>query len=91
MQNNKNCFIIRVFYYILIGWQKKEEESMKARMALPSFIEGIARLLDFGHKLPEYDDITASYRADYIAISSDWSNVGRDIKHSMRNYSSEQK
>jgi hypothetical protein len=46
----------------------------------PSFIEGIARILDLGNTLNEYNYSQSEEEADSQAIASDWKAVGNDIK-----------
>lgn len=47
--------------------------------ARPSFLEGIARLLDFGNTLTEYNTSPSGEAADYYAMQSDWEMVGQDL------------
>jgi hypothetical protein len=51
--------------------------------ARPSFLEGIARVLDLGNTLREYNDSQSTAEADLIAIGTDWSAIGRDIENSI--------
>ena len=46
--------------------------------AKPSFIEGVARILDFGHTLDTYNDSVTGQQADYEAIRSDWLALSED-------------
>jgi hypothetical protein len=48
--------------------------------ARPSFLEGVARTLDLGGTLSEYNRSLTPAQADYIAIWSDWRVVGNDIR-----------
>lgn len=52
--------------------------------ARPSFIEGVARLVDFAGTLNEYNGSNASSQADTTAISSDWKVVGDDLRTAMK-------
>ncbi len=47
--------------------------------AAPSFVEGIARLVDFCGALDQYNSSTTSSKADSNAIASDWKVVGNDF------------
>ena len=49
--------------------------------ARPSFIEGVARIFDFGGTLNEYnyDQFSSGAEADAAAIASDWEAIGRDM------------
>ncbi|MDY6785229.1 MAG: hypothetical protein SW833_22230 [Cyanobacteriota bacterium] len=51
--------------------------------ARPSLLEGIARLLDIGGTLSEYN---TSEQADALAIYSDWLVVGDDLRKVLRSY-----
>lgn len=45
----------------------------------PSFTEGIARILDFGDTLTEYNRSTSAEQADAIAVAADWKAVIGDL------------
>lgn len=47
--------------------------------ARPSFLEGWARIFDFGGTLQEYNRSANEQAADYYAIAADWRAVGQDI------------
>jgi len=47
--------------------------------AQPSFLEGAARILDFGDTLTEYNVSVTPQQADYYALLSDWRAVGDAI------------
>ena len=47
--------------------------------AEPSFIEGMARVLDLGNTLNVYNESFSGEIADSTAISMDWAMVGKDI------------
>lgn len=47
--------------------------------ARPSFWEGIARLLDIGGTLNEYNYSSCERVADFRALQSDWEIVGEDL------------
>lgn len=45
----------------------------------PSFWGGMARVLDLGSTLKEFNYSSSPTRADYLALKSDWSAVGSDV------------
>jgi hypothetical protein len=45
----------------------------------PSFTEGMARILDFGDTLTEYNRSLSPEQADAIALNSDWRAVIEDL------------
>jgi len=51
--------------------------------AEPSFVEGIARILDFGGTLNQYNESPSGEVADEIAIRMDWAVVGHTIGNAM--------
>lgn len=51
--------------------------------ARPSFLEGVARVLDLGGTLNEYDTGRTGTEADALAIWSDWAAIGQDIRCAM--------
>jgi hypothetical protein len=59
--------------------------------AKPTFIDGIARILDFGSTLQEYNSCFFDEQADNIAMKLDWAMVGEDFRHAMRLISEEEK
>ena len=54
--------------------------------ANPSFISGMARVLDLGSTLNEYNYSAYPEKADYYAVNSDWRIVGSDIRTAMARY-----
>ena len=48
--------------------------------ARPSFWEGVARILDFGNVLTEYNKSLTPQQADALAMRADWVTVGEDIQ-----------
>ena len=50
-------------------------------MAGPSFTEGMARILDFGDTLTEYNRLLSAEQADAIAMEADWKAVADDLAH----------
>lgn len=57
--------------------------------ARPSFVDGMARILDFGLTMQDYNRSRTVTEADYIAISNDWQAVGKDIKTVLSRYEQE--
>jgi hypothetical protein len=47
--------------------------------ARPSFLEGLARTIDLGATLDEYNQSVSPEQADLIAIRNDWEIIGEDI------------
>lgn len=45
----------------------------------PTFTEGMARILDFGDTLTEYNRSTSAEQADMIALAADWQSVIDDL------------
>lgn len=54
--------------------------------ARPSFLEGMARVLDFGNTLTEYNTSVTPQQADAVAIAADWRAVGDDIRSAIREF-----
>lgn len=48
--------------------------------ARPSFVEGVARLLDFADTLDDYNYSPSPEAADFYAFANDWRAVGEDIR-----------
>jgi hypothetical protein len=48
--------------------------------ARPSFLEGVARLLDFGGTLNEYNRLDTPEDVDLVALRSDWEALGQDYR-----------
>lgn len=53
----------------------------------PSFLEGLARNLDLGNTLSEYNESVTGEQADAIAIGNDWAAIGLDILTSAERFS----
>ena len=58
--------------------------------ARPSLIEGAGRILDFGDTLTEYNRSPTGEIADYIALATDWKQVGGDLFAVIGNEAGEQ-
>ena len=54
--------------------------------ARPSFLEGIARVVDIGNTLQTYNDSDSEQEADTKALRHDWQIVGEDIRQSISQY-----
>jgi phosphosulfolactate synthase (CoM biosynthesis protein A) len=65
-------------------------ENYYSLFATPSFIGGMARTLDLGSTLTQYNTSPTPQQADYIAISSDWIYTGNDIKYAMGQFIKEE-
>jgi hypothetical protein len=48
--------------------------------ARPSFVEGVARVLDLGGTLNVYNISMTERQADFWAAYADWRGVGEDIR-----------
>ncbi len=48
--------------------------------ARPSFLEGVARVLDVGGGLTEFNKSLTIEEADLRAIAADWGAVGQDLR-----------
>ncbi len=57
-------------------------------LANPSFIEGMARVLDLGSNLGVFNDSKTSKAADTKAIRKDWEAIGEDICFGIKKYES---
>ena len=57
--------------------------------ANPSFLEGWARLFDFGDTLNEYNSSLSPKMADGIAMWLDWGVTGTDIAQAIANFAEE--
>lgn len=57
--------------------------------ARPSFWEGIARAIDLGGTLTQYNRAIDGNQADYLAMKADWMAVGNDLRTAMRTFESE--
>ena len=52
--------------------------------ARPSFLEGVARALDVGNTLTEYNSSITPEQADWLALQADWRIVGEDLRYSLK-------
>jgi hypothetical protein len=51
--------------------------------AVPSFLEGAARVLDLGGTMEKYNGSSAPESADARALAADWAAVGLDLRNAM--------
>lgn len=54
--------------------------------AQPSFLRGIAKILDLGSTGNIYNSSDSNAQADYRAIMSDWNMTGEDMQGAMDEY-----
>ena len=54
--------------------------------ARPSFIEGMARVIDLGATLQVYNESRTEKEADIKAIKKDWEAVGEDVANAVKGY-----
>jgi len=54
--------------------------------ATPSFLEGIARSIDIGDTLTEYNGSESGAAADLRALRSDWIAIGNDLRQAMSQF-----
>ena len=57
--------------------------------AAPSFLEGLARSIDIGDTLTEYNTSESGAEADTRALRSDWKAVGDDLRQAIAQYRTE--
>ncbi|HEX9990764.1 MAG TPA: hypothetical protein VGE45_20090 [Chloroflexia bacterium] len=58
--------------------------------AHPSFLSGLARALDIGGTLTEYNKSVSVHQADMLALRADWMAVGEDIRAALREIAKQQ-
>ena len=51
--------------------------------AQPSFLEGMARIVDFGNTLSEFNESLTPVQANNIALTTDWQAVFADVRLAM--------
>ena len=56
--------------------------------ANPSFITGMAKILDIGATFDVYNENITPKEADYRAILSDWYAVGDELRYALEEYKS---
>jgi hypothetical protein len=57
--------------------------------ARPSFLSGVARLLDFGGTLKVYNEHDAPREADLRAFAEDWKALGFDCHKAVERFEAE--
>ena len=58
--------------------------------AQPSFVEGIARSLDLGGTLQEYNGSFSPEQADATALHMDWQAIGKDLRAAINEVSEQE-
>ena len=51
-----------------------------------SFVKGLARIMDFGNTLNEYNTSPADEEADFTAIGADWYRIGQDLHDAIEQF-----
>ena len=59
--------------------------------ARPSFLGGVARVLDMGNTLTEFNQSLTGAQADAVALRMDWALVGKAMREAMAQYEQEHK
>ena len=54
--------------------------------AQPSFVDGLARVLDVGGTFDDYNTSATEAESDGLALASDWYAVGADLYHAILRY-----
>lgn len=54
--------------------------------SVPTFCQGMGRVLDIGATMDEYNSSEDEEAADRKALKSDWETIGEDLKASIANY-----
>ena len=57
--------------------------------ARPSFLEGVARIIDMGGTLNEYNSSRSGQEADAVALRSDWAAIGQDMRDAIGEFEKE--
>jgi hypothetical protein len=57
--------------------------------ARPTFVGGIARCLDFGATLREFNSSPNGDQADQVALASDWQAIGDDLRAAILKYAAD--
>jgi len=63
--------------------KKHKSEITTFLFARPSFLEGLARVVDFGNALKEYNSSSTAEKADERAIRADWQAVADDMNEAL--------
>ncbi|MBI2459265.1 MAG: hypothetical protein HYV53_01795 [Parcubacteria group bacterium] len=54
--------------------------------ARPSFVEGMARVIDLGSTMQIYNSSKSEKEADVKALKKDWEAVGEDVAYAIKEY-----
>ena len=54
--------------------------------ARPSFLEGMARVVDWSGSLNRYNTMPSPEEADAVAMAADWAAVGEDLYRAVDSY-----
>lgn len=57
--------------------------------ARPSFVEGMARVMDIGATMQVYNNSKTEKEADLKALKKDWEAVGEDVVNAAKQYEQE--
>jgi len=57
--------------------------------ARPSFLRGVASVLDLGGVLTEFNQVPTPQQADEMAMRMDWEALGRDLRLAMAQFERE--
>ena len=58
--------------------------------ARPSFLEGLARIVDLGGTMNEYNVSPSGQEADAVAIWMDWAVIGQDMRDAIGSFEEEE-
>jgi hypothetical protein len=64
-------------------------ETASFLFARPSLFEGVARVLDMGNTLTEYNSALSPAQADALALYSDWAAIGQDFRVAAQQFNRE--
>ena len=75
---------------ILLGRRRTNINNYSTLLfARPSFTEGVARTLDMGATMQEYNQSLTPEQADANALHADWRAVGDDIRRAIQQFRDE--
>jgi hypothetical protein len=52
----------------------------------PSFIAGMASVIDLGGSLVDFNTVRTPEQADFLALQYDWHKVGQDLYYAMNTF-----
>jgi hypothetical protein len=75
-----------------INGAETEEFTMNygSSFAMPSFMRGLAWVLDLGSTVDRYQHSDHALESDYEALKSDWEAVGQDLYGALDDYGKKQ-